>query len=67
MEDKELIVKQLLPALQQTRNLSDLVSLDYDPKEEIVTGTFQNGYQKRANVACDSGTALILDIVEQLV
>ena len=66
MEDKALIVKELLPVLQKTRNLSDLVSLEYDPKTEVVTGTFENGYQKRANVGCDSGTSLILDIVEQL-
>lgn len=65
-EDKRAICKALLPVLQMTRNLSDLVSLEYDTSREIVVATFDNGYTKRANVAMDSGTAMIKDILKQI-
>ena len=67
MEDKQKICDLLLPALQATRNLSDLVELRYDGYTEIVTATFDNGYSKRANVGCDSGTAMIQDILKAIV
>ena len=66
-EDKALICRLLLPALQATRNLHDLAALEYDPQKEIVTATFTNGYSKRANVAADSGTSMIRDIIGQIV
>lgn len=67
MEDKQKICDLLLPALQETRSLSDLVSLEYDSVEEVVLATFVNGYQKTANVAMDSGIAMIRDITKQIV
>lgn len=67
MEDKQRICDLLLPALQATRNLSDLVDLRYDGFTEIVTATFDTGYSKHANVGCDSGTAMIRDIIKQIV
>lgn len=67
MEDKQKICSLLVPALQATRNLSDLVDLKYNEKNETVTAHFLNGAQKRANVAADSGTAMIKDIVKQIV
>lgn len=68
-ENKKEICERLLPVLQATGNLWDLVSLEYSNSEdgEIVTATFLNGATKTANVALDSGTAMILDIVEQIV
>lgn len=67
MEDKQKICDLLLPALQATRNLSDLESLKYDPKAQLVHATFASGYLKMANVAADSGTAMIRDIIGRIV
>lgn len=65
MENKIEICNQLCKALQLTYNASDLVSLDYDPEMEIVTVVFEGGSRK-INVAMDSGTAMIRDIVNHL-
>ena len=66
-EDKQMICDLLLPALQATRNLADLTNLLYRADTETVTATFSSGYSKHANVACDSGTAMIIDILYQIV
>jgi hypothetical protein len=69
-EDKAKITKALLPVLQMTRNLYDLVDLEYmqpGPDEEYVIATFNNGATKKVNVHMDSGTALILDVVHWIV
>lgn len=67
MEDKQHICNLLLPALQSTRNLNDLSGLEYDSDHDFVKATFTSGHIKYANVAADSGTAMIVDIVRQLV
>lgn len=67
MEDKQKILDLLLPALQATRNLSDLASLQYDPCRELVIAVFANGAAKTANVAMDSGTSMIRDVIVQIV
>lgn len=67
MEDKQKILDLLLPALQATRNLSDLVGLEYREDRELVYTKFASGNQKIVNVATDSGTALIRDMIEQIV
>ena len=67
MENKQEILDLLLPALQATGNLYDLEGLTFDPENEIVIATFRNGYKKTANVAMDSGTAMIRDVVKQIV
>ena len=66
MEDKHKICDLLLPVLQETRNLHDLLDLEYIPEQDCVLVTFANGSTKRANVAMDSGTAMILDIINQI-
>ena len=66
-EDKQLICTMLVPVLQKTRNLWDLTDLVYDPKKELVIATFASGFTKRANVAMDSGTSMIRDIIGQIV
>lgn len=69
-EDKQKICDLLLIVLQNTRNLCDLVSLEYvrqDEYKEIVKAKFVNGAEKIANVSMDSGTAMIRDIVKQIV
>lgn len=65
MEDKETICKLLCGVLQKTRGAADLVSLTYDGENEMVTATFKGGTRK-INVADDSGTAMIRDIVNHL-
>lgn len=67
MENKKEIVALLLPVLQATRNLSDLIDLTFDEKTEVVTAIFSNGSKKLANVAMDSGTSMIRDIIGQIV
>ena len=56
-----------MPALQATRNLHDLQELEYSEERELVYAKFESGYQKVVNVAMDSGTAMIRDIVKQIV
>lgn len=67
MEDKKKICDLLLPALQATHNLHDLLDLEYMPVEDIVVATFASGRRKNANVAMDSGTSMIRDIIWQIV
>lgn len=69
MENKQEICEALLPVLQMTRNLFDLIGLVYDRAndEEVVFAIFANGSIKRVNVNMDSGTAMIMDIIKQIV
>lgn len=67
MEDKQNILNLLLPALQATDNLSDLASLQYDPAKDMVAAVFDNGAVKIANVAMDSGTSMIRDVLKQII
>jgi len=68
-ENKEQIVSDLLLLLRKTDNLSDLIALKYERKNdaEKVIATFANGHKKIANVSMDSGTAMICDIIKQIV
>lgn len=66
-EDKQRICSALAPVLRLTRNLYDLAYLHYDSGTETVKATFLNGHTKTANVALDSGTAMIRDIIQQIV
>lgn len=66
MESKQQILDLLLPALQATRNLYDLISLDYDDKKEMVIASFTGG-KKLVNVAGDSGIAMIRDVIGRIV
>ena len=68
-ENKEQIVSDLLLLLRKTDNLSDLIALKYERKndDEKVIATFANGHKKIANVSMDSGTAMICDIIKQIV
>lgn len=65
-EDKQKILDLLLPALQATRNLHDLKSLEYSEERDLVYATFESNYQKVVNVACDSGTSMIRDVIGQI-
>ena len=67
MENKKKICDMLLPVLQETRSLHDLIDLEYDDTSETVFATFASGAVKRADVAMDSGTSMIRDIIKQIV
>ena len=65
-EDKQEICSLLCRALRATINARDLVSLSYYPENEIVIACFRGGGTRQINVACDSGTAMIRDIMRHL-
>ena len=67
MEDKQKICDLLLPALQETKNLHDLEKLTYNEDSETVVATFGYGAKKIVNVHMDSGTAMIRDIIIQII
>ena len=67
MEDRQKICDLLLPALQETSNLQDLENLTYNENNETVIATFWYGRKKIVNVHLDSWTAMINDIVRQIV
>ena len=67
-EYKQVICDLLLVTLNATRDGRDIVSLEYiktDTAEEVIV-TFENGHQQAVNVACDSGTAMIKDIMSRI-
>lgn len=69
MEDKQRILDLLLPELQATRHLYDLVSLKYVYKStchQYVEAKFASGYAKLINVSMDSGTGMIKDVMEYI-
>lgn len=66
MEDKQKICDLLLKTCQATDNAHDLVSLEYSAESEIVTAIFASGGTRDINVAMDSGTAMIRDVMNHL-
>lgn len=65
-ENKQYICDLLLPALQATRHLEDLIDLEYDSSRDTVTATFAIGSTRLIDVTGDSGTAMIKDILEHI-
>lgn len=65
-ESKHDICFWLHYVLMRTRHFSNLVNLLYDPKTETVEAIFTDRKSKKANVAGDSGIAMICDIIKQL-
>ena len=63
---KQDICRALLPVLRMTRALRDLEDLEYQGDTEEVHAVFRGGYTKKINVACDSGLAMIKDIVNKI-
>ena len=67
-EDKQKILDLLLPTLQETRALDDLMSLVYvktEQDEERVIAIFPAG-DKIVNITMDSGVAMIQDVIKGL-
>ena len=67
-ENMQRICDLLLKTLQETRAGSKLTGLIYavEPHKETVTMVFRNGGEKTINVTCDSGVALIYDVLKYL-
>ena len=66
MENKRIILDLLLAAVQQTRAGSDIVDLQYMPESEEVAILYISGGKKYVNVACDSGVAMIRDVMRAI-
>ena len=66
MENKQVICNFLCETLHATRNQFDLIALNYNAKEETVTAIWKSGGKKVINVAMDSGTAMIRDIMKSI-
>ena len=65
-ENKQKICDLLLITLQATSNAADVIILIHDEESETVTVTFLSGGKRVVNVAMDSGTAMIRDIMANL-
>ena len=65
-EDKQAICDLLCATLQRTRHLWNLEYLRYDGEREVVECRFRTGWTEIVNVECDSGVALILDVMKVL-
>lgn len=64
-EDKQKICNLLCITLKATRSQSDLQVLIYHPESEMVTIAYSEGGTS-VNVACDSGIAMIRDILRAM-
>lgn len=66
MENRHYIVKALKDVLKMTRAGENIESMYYEPAHETVKIKFRNDYTKHVNVECDSGIAMIRDIMNAL-
>lgn len=65
-EDKQEIVMHLKHLLKTTRVGRDIDTLLLSDDEETVTIQFRNSYKREVNIGCDSGLAIIQDVVKAL-
>lgn len=65
MENKQEICNLLCKALQATRDQYDLKELIYNEEHELVTVVYEEG-GNTVNVACDSGIAMMRDILNSM-
>lgn len=63
-EDKQVICDYLLKALSFTNYGEEYESLTYNSADESVLILFKDGFSKKVNVACDSGIAMMKDILK---
>ena len=64
-ENKQAILDKLVEALKLTRQHYDMVGMTYHPESEMVTVAWSEGGTS-VNVACDSGIAMIRDILRAI-
>lgn len=65
-ENKKEIVGRLSILLKATRAGWDLDRLKLSEDQKDVLVVFRSGYEKRVNIECDSGIALIQDVIQSL-
>ena len=68
-EDKQNVINYLFAALKQTVAGVDLESIRYEQLtngDEIAVLMYENGYRKSVNISCDSGLALMRDILRAI-
>lgn len=65
-EDKQRICDLLADTLRATDNASDVINIIYNAEGETVRVQFASGGYRIVNVAMDSGTAMIRDIMKNL-
>ena len=68
-EDKQTICDHLCKALRATSYGRDIVVLTYaalSETEERVIATYKSCYSREINVSCDSGYAMIRDIMKNV-
>lgn len=65
-ENKKEIVGRLSILLKATRAGWDLDRLKLSEDQKEVLAIFRSGYEKRVNIECDSGIALIQDVIQSL-
>lgn len=63
LENKYYIVKGLEKVIKMTRAGEAVEGLIYDHQYETVIIAFRNGFTKIVNVECDSGIALMRDVL----
>lgn len=64
---KQVICDLLCKTIQATTAGDDLVALRFDPVTEYVHADFREHYDlRKINVACDSGWAMIKDIINNI-
>lgn len=66
MEDKQEICSLFLVTLQATRDGANISELTYNSSAEIVIINYAHGHTVECNVACDSGCAMIKDIMRAI-
>ena len=65
-ENKELICSYLCEALKLTRHCEGLKELNYFPGSEEVIAIWESGRRSIINVACDSGIAMLQDVIRAM-
>lgn len=66
MENKQEILDLLLKAVQATRAGDNVTMLEYDAEKEMVYVYFDGHIGRKINVACDSGIAMIRDVMNHI-
>lgn len=69
-ENKEVITQALFQALKTTVEGVNMAEMKYQQLgngDELVTIIYDNGYRKTVNVSCDSGVALMKDVLREIV
>lgn len=68
-EDKAKIAKAIYQFLKATSHGINILDVTYskDGYDEYVTVEYASGTIRRVNVACDSGVAMMMDVLREVV